>query len=309
MNNIPTDLLRTLVTVVDQRSFTKAARSLGLTQPAVSAHIKRLQKLLGSEIFDRSGPGVNLTAKGQAIVDRAREILSINDRIIAEISAGDHPIRIGVPPDFLGGNMPHLLASYRRRQPDLRFSIQPDDLEAQLGAMRCGQLDIAIGLSATEPSAEARHHWAEQMVWLRGRAIRIDPAGPVPLVSFGETCIYHRAAVDAVTRSGRGVEVVFIGPTIASLEAAVSAGLGVAPLPRSRVWSSDLTIWEDAPLPKLPNLFWGIYVRQGPEQELLQDLVDSIGAELHARTLAADKPPAGRNPRSTLVIARRVANG
>ena len=43
MTNIPTELLRALIAVVDQRSFTKAAVVLGLTQPAVSAQIKRLQ--------------------------------------------------------------------------------------------------------------------------------------------------------------------------------------------------------------------------------------------------------------------------
>jgi len=43
------------------RSFTKAAQSLGVTQPAVSSHIKRLQELLGDELFDRSSQGVSLT--------------------------------------------------------------------------------------------------------------------------------------------------------------------------------------------------------------------------------------------------------
>ena len=47
MLNIPTDLLRTLLAVVDMRSFTKAAQMIGVTQPAVSAQIKRLQYLLG----------------------------------------------------------------------------------------------------------------------------------------------------------------------------------------------------------------------------------------------------------------------
>jgi len=49
MINIPTELLRTFVAVVDLRSFTKAAQSLGITQPAVSAQVKRLQQLLGGE--------------------------------------------------------------------------------------------------------------------------------------------------------------------------------------------------------------------------------------------------------------------
>ena len=61
MTNIPTELLRTLVAVVELRSFTKAARSLGVTQPAVSAQIKRLQGLLGTELLDKSAPGVTLT--------------------------------------------------------------------------------------------------------------------------------------------------------------------------------------------------------------------------------------------------------
>ena len=64
MLNIPTDLLRTLVTVVDLRSFTRAARSLGVTQPAISAQIKRLQTLLGYDLMDKSAPGVSLTPHG-----------------------------------------------------------------------------------------------------------------------------------------------------------------------------------------------------------------------------------------------------
>ena len=65
MLNIPTDLLRTLVAVVDLRSFTKAAQSLGVTQPAVSAQIKRLQSLLGYELLDKSAPGRQPHAAGR----------------------------------------------------------------------------------------------------------------------------------------------------------------------------------------------------------------------------------------------------
>ena len=68
MTNIPTELLRTLLAVVDLRSFTKAARALGVTQPAVSAQIKRLQSLLGFDLFDKSAPGVSVTEKGKRIV-------------------------------------------------------------------------------------------------------------------------------------------------------------------------------------------------------------------------------------------------
>lgn len=82
MQNIPTDLLRTLVSVIDLRSFTKAAQVLGITQPAVSAQIKRLQSLIGHELLDKSAPGVSLTPRGVALVAQARRLLAINDEIL-----------------------------------------------------------------------------------------------------------------------------------------------------------------------------------------------------------------------------------
>jgi DNA-binding transcriptional LysR family regulator len=82
MLNIPTDLLRSLVAAVDMRSFTKAAQSLAVTQPAVSAQVKRLQYLLGYEVLDKSAPGVSLTPRGEMVVNNARRLLSVNDEIL-----------------------------------------------------------------------------------------------------------------------------------------------------------------------------------------------------------------------------------
>src|SRR5215471_6143944 len=98
MTNIPTELLRTFVAVVDLRGFTKAAQALGFTQPAVSAQIKRLQVLLGSDLLDKSAPGVVLTERGRAIADCARRLLAINDQIIelASVRGATMPLRIGI---------------------------------------------------------------------------------------------------------------------------------------------------------------------------------------------------------------------
>jgi len=305
MNNIPIDLLRTLVTVVDQGSYTRAARMLGVTQPAVSAHIKRLHSILGCDLFDRSGSGLSLTPKGDLIVGYARRMLSINDLILQVAEPSPKVISVGVPSDFVGGNLPDLLAGFRERWPEFRFTVRHGSLDSQLNDLRHGRLDIAVGLSAVEPATDARHHWVEQTVWLRGPAATRLGSGPVPLVSFREDCVYYRTAASALRRSGRNSELVFVGPTIVSLAAAVSAGLGIMALPRSRVWSPELTVWEDAPLPKLPDLFWGVYVREGGERGPLEDLADSMAAELQARTTAATKP-FPRRARTAVTMARPV---
>jgi DNA-binding transcriptional LysR family regulator len=103
-------------------------------------------------------------------------------------------------------------------------------------------------------------------------------AGPVPLVSFGEDCSCRATAVEALNRTGRECDFVFTSRSIASLEAAVLAGLGVMVLPKSRVPQTSLTIWEDAPLPELPQLYCGIYLREGGDNRAaLEELADALG--------------------------------
>jgi DNA-binding transcriptional LysR family regulator len=269
----------------------------------VSAHIKRLEAILGTELFDRSGPSVSLTAKGELIVGYAHRILSINDLIlhVAKPGPSAREIRIGVPPDFVGRFLPGLLVDFRTKWPELRFSVYHADLDRHLRELQHGNLDLAIGFSLEEPAGDARHHWTEQMVWVRGHSSPPPAASTVPLVAFRDGCVYHRAATDALKRAGRESELVFKGPTIVSLAAAVNAGLGIMALPRSRGRPPQLMVWKDAPLPPLPEVFWGVYLSEGAERRPLEDLADSIAAELRGRTAAAnglqvDGPDSGDGP-------------
>ncbi len=256
MTNIPTDLLRTLVAVVELRSFTKAAANLGVTQPAVSAQIKRLQFLLGGDLFDRSVPGVSLTPQGEMVVNYARRLLSINDQIVHVGGSGRRPelvIRVGTPSDFIASMLPATLAQFRERWPDVRFIVRTDFYDPLARELRSGDLDILIGLSMTPPH-DARHSRAQEVVWVHSLATRLTPNRPVPLVSYGVSCVYHRLAVAALQAAGFDWEDVFTGPSFASLNGAVTVGLGVMAITRRRAIGAGMLIWEDTPLPKLPDL-------------------------------------------------------
>ena len=87
--NVPPELLRTFVAVCDARSFTEAARTLGLTQPAVSGRMRRLQALLKISLFDKSAPGVVLTAKGKIILRMAKEFIALQNRFVETVSEID----------------------------------------------------------------------------------------------------------------------------------------------------------------------------------------------------------------------------
>lgn len=282
MTNIPTELLRALVAVVDHRGFTKAATALDLTQPAVSAQIKRLHFLLGCEVLDRSSQGIRLTPQGELVVSYARRLLSINDQIVHIGGVGPRPelvIRVGTPSDFIASWLPSTLAHFRERCPDVRFIVRTGYIDALARDLRSGSLDIMIGLTASRPH-DARHFWAHETVWVRGLATELDLNRPVPLVSYGESCLYHRIAVHALKKAGLDWEDVFTGPSMISLSSAIVAGLGVMPIIRRRAGDYGMVVWEDPPLPKLPDLYGGIYVREGGARAAYEQLADEIAEAL-----------------------------
>lgn len=278
MTNIPTDLLRTLVAVVDLRSFTKAAASLGVTQPAVSAQIKRLLELLGNDPFDRTTQGVSLTPYGELVVGHARRMLSINDQIMqlgGPNRISEQIIRVGAPGDFVASMLSHTLARFREQCPGVRFNVRVGTYEPLIRELRQGDLDLVVCLSATPP-VDARHYWPEEMAWARGKIANVDLGQPVPLVSYGEKSLNRYIAVTALKNAGLECEDVFIGPSLLSLSGAVAAGLGVMVLARRRVEECGLVAWDDGPLPKLGKIYCGIYVREGGNRDTLEQLADQI---------------------------------
>jgi len=282
MMNIPTDLLRTLIAVVDLRSFTKAAHSLGVTQPAVSAQIKRLQYLLGFELLDKSAPGVSLTARGEIVVGHARRMLTINDSIL-ELTSGrpsTQTLRVGIPGDYAGQRLPATLARFRLRWPDIAFNVTSSSLENMIRDLNQGDLDLVFALSTDEETQEARHRWIVKPVWVRSDSSKLDPEGPVPLVSYGEDCACQRLAVAALHRAGRECNFVFTSRSHLSLVAAVAAGFGLMVMPRGRALMSKLTIWEDPPLPPLPDIYCGIFLRESGNQKAIEELADYLAADL-----------------------------
>ena len=300
MTNIPTDLLRTLVAVVDLRSYTKAANSLGVTQPAVSAQIKRLQQLIGADLFERGGQGVALTSRGERVVARSRRLLSLNDEIVGLGAASvrtDLMVRIGTSSDFVASVIPAILARFRAQHPDVRFVLRADFHEPLLRQLHAGDIDVLVGLSLTRPP-DARHAEPQEMLWTRGGvAFEIDAGRPIPLVSCGEPCTYHRHAVKTLRGAGLEYEQVFIGAGMQSINNAVASGLGTTVCSRRRASVLDLTEWVDGPLPKPAPLHSAVYVREGGSRDVYEQLADQIAAVIHgpyevqARVYAASGGP------------------
>lgn len=96
--NIPIEILRSLVAITDTGSITKAATLLGLSQPAISAQIKRIEAMVGGSLFQRTANGSTPTELGKLVLLHARKILDANDQLLRlrGTSGDEQSLRIGL---------------------------------------------------------------------------------------------------------------------------------------------------------------------------------------------------------------------
>ncbi len=80
--NIPIEIVRTVVAIAETGSLTKAAERLGLSQPAVSSQIKRIQTMVGGNLFTKTVNGTTATQLGKLVLHQARRILEANDQML-----------------------------------------------------------------------------------------------------------------------------------------------------------------------------------------------------------------------------------
>ncbi|RLC61052.1 MAG: LysR family transcriptional regulator, partial [Chloroflexota bacterium] len=141
--------LRTFVEVVQRRSFSAAAQALGISQPAVSQQIQRLEEELGVKLLLRDGRGlVGLTASGQAVLDFARSTLAAYDALCAELRRLEEDIagtlRLAAsttPGEYL---VPQLLADFRAQHPGVEAQVTVSDTANVVRHVLAGECDLGF---------------------------------------------------------------------------------------------------------------------------------------------------------------------
>jgi DNA-binding transcriptional LysR family regulator len=301
MINVPMDLLRTFIAVTDLRSFTRAAQALGVTQPAVSAQIKRLQMLLGAELFDKSAPGVTLTAKGEVIVNYARRVLALNDQMLDVTSHGGPVarLRIGLAMDYFEGPILQAISQFRKTHPELRMQISAEPSVSLLRDLRRGDYDLVVAASDAEQTDSPSRRWAEPTSWGAASMSVVEGDGPLPLLVVGESSLSRRLSVSALERAGQDYQIVYVGGSFAGMVQAAQAGLGVACWARRCLIEAGLTVLDGVPrLPPVPDAMGAVHLRDGLESPDMVELADLIAAAV------TDGTDAGYRD-----LARREASG
>jgi DNA-binding transcriptional LysR family regulator len=248
------DLLRCFVTVAERGGFTAAGEHLGRSQSAVSLKVKRLEELLGGKrILERTSRSLALTDEGELLLGYARRILELNDETVRRIGAppAEGQLRFGIAEYFVPQHLPGILAAYARRQPKVRIEVRVGTTAALTAALDAGELDLVVG--KRDPSdPRGRLVGREPLVWVAAEGFSIDAAQPLPLLVLPAPCSYRQAALGALEAGGRTWRVVLTSASIMGVQAAVTAGLGLAALGRGSVLPGMRVAGSREGLPALP---------------------------------------------------------
>jgi LysR family transcriptional activator of glutamate synthase operon len=289
--------LRCLVTLADERQFTRAAQRLGIAQPALSQQIRRLEAEMGLPLVDRTTRSVQLTAAGLRLVGHARRMLHEAELAVAELQdlRGLKAGRLAVGASHTIGalDLSRLLAEFHRRFPDVELRVQ-DDVSLELAAaLNRGELDLAFMTMAGESHALESHLVSREPLTCivppahplaERSSLRMSDVAGETFVVFRRGATIRRRVDEAAEAAGFSPRVLFETNSVGRMGSLVATGLGIAVLPASdaaRFASSVVVVPFAGPaLAHTVYVSWSAQRRQSPAARAFTALVFEVAGEL-----------------------------
>lgn len=238
--------LRAFAAVARLGNFTRAARALNATQPALSAQIRDLEAALGIRLFDRSTRSVTLTQAGEdllpvvdsvladlgSVIERARDVAYRNTGRIA----------VAALPSLAAALLPDVIASLRRQFPGISVSVRDALAEKSLSLLRADEVDLAL---TSAPAGDAQLQFTpllkDRMMavlplahpLVAAKTIRLVDLLESPLVLMDRDSSVRRSVDAACASLGRIATPVYEAAFMATAIGLAGAGLGATLLPSS----------------------------------------------------------------------------
>ena len=139
--------LFTLLKVYETGNYTRAAEKLSLTQPAVSQHIKQIERELGTVVFDRSGGKIHPTPEGKLVIQYAERVVSLYEnlqRALEDKRKSIDRLRVGITHTSESNIVTEVLAQYAEQFENMKITIQTDTINNLYEMLKTYKIDIAI---------------------------------------------------------------------------------------------------------------------------------------------------------------------
>lgn len=240
--------LNYLKLLAEHGSFSRAADAAHVSQPALSAAIQELEKILGAPVVERARTGVILTPVGEEAVRRAGDVLARAEDLVEAARRASEPLsgrfRLGVIPTVAPFLLPIALPRVKARHPKLRLFLREDLTPRLVAALKTGALDAAVialpydlaGLDAAPVGQDeifaalpAEHPLAGK------REIGPNDIQKDELILLEDGHCLREHALAACSLDGPRGDDVFAASSLPTLMQMVGSGLGVSFIPEMAV--------------------------------------------------------------------------
>ncbi len=280
--------------VARELHFTRAAATLRIAQPALSQHIRKLERQLGLTLLERDRHRVQLTPAGAALLDHSERILADVAAVEAEMrewAAGIRGrIRIGTARG-VAGRLAAMLAGFCATYPGVDVELREETTDEMVADLHVGSLDVAT--LAAPPPLNARlvtHPLGSEPLVLvtatsgpfaKRRRLPIAALDGADLALYGPGSAVREIIVSALAQAGAAPRIRFETREYSTARILASAGLALAILPRSIAEEPGhpVHIVDLEPRPAwAPSLAWSAQRRPAPALAAFLDFV-TAGSE------------------------------
>lgn len=284
--NLPTELLRSFVTVSDLGGYTKAGKVLNRSQPAISLQMRRLESLVGTKLIVHSKKQLRFTEAGISLLAYARQILHLNDAALAQFRPSNvsGTLKIGLPTDYAVSYLQETLVRFLADHPKTNVEVCCDLSANLLESLHSDQLSLVVALVAADRKQYLVQTWEEQPFWVVGRSSAAHKQNPIPLVGHFENCEYRKRMTDALKRKDRTWNSTYMSPDISGVQQAVEAGLGVTALTRATLTKDMRRLNEADGFPQLEKIRVGLFFKLPRMSEAGRELATRLIASIDKST-------------------------
>ncbi|MES3003826.1 MAG: LysR substrate-binding domain-containing protein [Pseudomonadota bacterium] len=267
------DAVQAFIRIAELASFTRAAEAMQTTQAAVSLKLQRLEERLGYRLIDRTPRYVQLSARGAAFLELARELIEVHDRAVSRHKGSRQRLTIGISDHVAGPELPALIARMNSQDPQLLIEVRIASSGDLLQSFDRRELDtVIVRLHADRSDGEVLTE--EQFGWYASPAWQHREGEPLPIATLAEPCGVRALAAQMLDAAGMPWTEIFVGGGVATVAAAVTAGLGVAALSPRMLPFGAVDVGPRLGLPALPMLPILLHTRKkdGPARHALDAL-------------------------------------
>lgn len=244
MTDIKLKDLRYLVAVADCRHFGRAAERCYVSQPTLSAQLKKLEDYLGVQLIERQPNNVTLTEAGEQIVARARRILEASEEVVTLARSHRDPLagrlRVALLPTIGPYLLPRIAQPLRKSLPRLELQLYEYQTAQMLEKLQAGQIDLGVlALPVDLEGLQARELYIEPFIvalpdhhkLAKREQIRVDDLKDETLLLLEDGHCLRDQALEVCSRVGVQEKQDFRATSLETLRQMVATGAGVTLLP------------------------------------------------------------------------------